>query len=62
MRFICLRCLLVLVLIGAVASVPAARAAETRGLRIVAKDLASNQSGEVKLYNKSYGCCEGWKS
>jgi len=29
-------------------------ASETRGLRVVAKDAATGQSGEVKLYNKSY--------
>jgi len=34
-------------------------AAETRGLRVVAKDPASGQSGEVKLYNKSYAVIIG---
>lgn len=34
-------------------------ASETRGLRVVAKDLASGQSGEVKLYNKSYAVIIG---
>jgi hypothetical protein len=34
-------------------------AAETRGLRVVATDTATNQSGEVKLYNKSYAVIIG---
>lgn len=34
-------------------------AAETRGLRVVAKDPAINQSAEVKLYNKSYAVIIG---
>jgi hypothetical protein len=34
-------------------------AAETRGLRVVAKDTATNQPGEVKLYNKSYAVIIG---
>lgn len=34
-------------------------AAETRGLRIVAKDTASGQSKELKLYNKSYAVVIG---
>lgn len=34
-------------------------AAEIRGLRIVAKDPITNQSGEVKLYNKSYAVIIG---
>ena len=34
-------------------------AADTRGLRVVAKDPASGQSGEVKLYNKSYAVIIG---
>ena len=34
-------------------------AAETRGLRVVAKDAVTNQSGEVKLYNKSYAVIIG---
>lgn len=34
-------------------------AAETRGLRVVAKDPASGQTGEVKLYNKSYAVIIG---
>jgi Uncharacterized protein containing caspase domain len=33
--------------------------AETRGLSIVAKDLASGRQGEVKLYNKSYAVIIG---
>lgn len=36
-----------------------AHAADTRGLRVVAKDPASGQSGEVKLYNKSYAVIIG---
>ena len=34
-------------------------AAETRGLRVVAKDTATGQSGEVTLYNKSYAVIIG---
>ena len=34
-------------------------AAETRGLRVVAKDTITNQIGEVKLYNKSYAVIIG---
>ena len=34
-------------------------AAETRGLTVVAKDTATNQTGEVKLYNKSYAVIIG---
>jgi len=34
-------------------------AAETRGLRVVAKDQITNQTGEVKLYNKSYAVIIG---
>lgn len=34
-------------------------AAETRGLRVSAKDPATGQSGEVKLYNKSYAVIIG---
>lgn len=34
-------------------------AAVTRGLRVVAKDPATNQSSEVKLYNKSYAVVIG---
>jgi len=34
-------------------------AVETRGLRVVAKDSATNQTGEVKLYNKSYAVIIG---
>ena len=34
-------------------------AAETRGLRVVAKDPITNQTGEVKLYNKSYAVIIG---
>jgi len=33
--------------------------AETRGLQVVAKDQITNQSGEVKLYNKSYAVIIG---
>jgi uncharacterized caspase-like protein len=33
--------------------------AETRGLSVVAKDTATNQTGEVKLYNKSYAVIIG---
>jgi len=36
-----------------------ANAAETRGLRVVAKDQITNQTGEVKLYNKSYAVIIG---
>ena len=34
-------------------------AAETRGLTVVAKDQATGQQGEVKLYNKSYAVIIG---
>ena len=34
-------------------------ASETRGLRVVARDTASGQIGEVKLYNKSYAVIIG---
>lgn len=34
-------------------------AADTRGLRVVAKDPATNQTAEVKLYNKSYAVVIG---
>ena len=34
-------------------------AAETRGLSVVAKDSATNQTGEVNLYNKSYAVVIG---
>ncbi len=34
-------------------------ASETRGLTVVAKDTATNQTGEVKLYNKSYAVIIG---
>ncbi|MGB4600646.1 MAG: caspase family protein [Trichlorobacter sp.] len=37
----------------------AAHAADTRGLRVVAKDPASDQTGEVQLYNKSYAVIIG---
>ena len=33
--------------------------AETRGLTVVARDSATNQTGEVKLYNKSYAVIIG---
>ena len=33
--------------------------AETRGLRVIAKDPITNQTGEVKLYNKSYAVIIG---
>jgi uncharacterized caspase-like protein len=36
-----------------------AHASETRGLAVVAKDPATNQSGEVRLYNKSYAVIIG---
>ncbi len=36
-----------------------AQAADTRGLRVVAKDPATNQTAEVKLYNKSYAVVIG---
>lgn len=37
----------------------AAQAADTRGLRVVAKDPATNQTAEVKLYNKTYAVVIG---
>ncbi len=37
----------------------ATHAADTRGLRVVAKDPATNQTAEVKLYNKSYAVVIG---
>jgi hypothetical protein len=51
LRFLCIACILA----GAVPLL----AAETRGLAVVAKDPATNQSGEVKLYNKSYAVIIG---
>ncbi len=35
------------------------QAAETRGLTVVARESATNQTGEVKLYNKSYAVIIG---
>lgn len=46
---VCFICLLPLV----------AHAAETRGLRVVAKDPATNQAAEVRLYNKTYAVVIG---
>ena len=53
--------LLFLLLLGCYvgSAVHTTQAAETRGLRVVAKDAATNQSGEVKLYNKSYAVIIG---
>ena len=36
-----------------------AHAADTRGLQVIAKDSATSQQGEVKLYNKSYAVIIG---
>jgi uncharacterized caspase-like protein len=53
--------LLFLLLLGCYVSctVRTTHAAETRGLSVVAKDQITNQSGEVKLYNKSYAVIIG---
>ena len=60
MRLICLRLMMLLAFIASVGcAVRTAVAAETRGLRVVAKDIATNQTGEVKLYNKSYAVIIG---
>jgi len=40
-------------------AVRTADASETRGLRVVAKDAVTSQTGEVKLYNKSYAVIIG---
>ncbi|MDD2854884.1 MAG: caspase family protein, partial [Desulfuromonadaceae bacterium] len=40
-------------------SITSSFASETRGLRVVAKDTTTNQTGEVKLYNKSYAVIIG---
>ena len=53
--FTVLICLLIL----AGCAVQAVTAAETRGLTVVAKDRITNQSAEVKLYNKSYAVIIG---
>jgi tetratricopeptide (TPR) repeat protein len=55
MKSLCLRFLMLVL----VCSVHTAHAAETRGLRVVAKDPATNQTGEVQLYNKSYAVIIG---
>lgn len=44
------------ILLGMAAS---SGAVDTRGLRVVAKDPATSQSGEVRLYNKSYAVIIG---
>ena len=51
---ILLLCLMLLLIAAA-----GAHAAETRGLHVIAKDLATGQQGEVKLYNKSYAVIIG---
>ena len=40
-------------------AVATCHAAETRGLHVIAKDLATGQQGEVKLYNKSFAAIIG---
>jgi hypothetical protein len=47
------------VLLFAVLTSLAHAAPDTRGLRVVAKDPATGQSDEVKLYNKSYAVIIG---
>jgi hypothetical protein len=51
---ILLNCLILLLV-----AATCAHAAETRGLRVIAKDSATGQQGEVKLYNKSYAVIIG---
>ncbi len=53
--FAVLICILILVC----STAQTATAAETRGLTVVAKDRVTNQSAEVKLYNKSYAVIIG---
>jgi hypothetical protein len=50
---------LVIVTITVGFAAPTTHAAETRGLRVVAKDIVTSQTGEVKLYNKSYAVIIG---
>ena len=50
---------IIFALFGLISLQSNAFAAETRGLRVVAKDTATNQSAEVKLYNKSYAVIIG---
>ena len=50
---------LISIFILAGCSVQTVTAAETRGLTVVAKDRITNQSAEVKLYNKSYAVIIG---
>ena len=50
-----LLCCLMLLLIA----ITCVHSAETRGLHVIAKDLATGQQGEVKLYNKSYAVIIG---
>jgi hypothetical protein len=49
-----LNCLILLLV-----SATCVRAAETRGLHVIAKDATTGQQGEVKLYNKSYAVIIG---
>jgi formylglycine-generating enzyme len=49
---------LVFILLIVFGAVPL-HSAETRGLRVVARDPATNQTGEVRLYNKSYAVIIG---
>ena len=49
-----LLCLMLLLIVAT-----CSHAAETRGLTVVAKDQATGQQGEVKLYNKSYAVIIG---
>ena len=50
---------LICILILAGCAAQTVTAAETRGLTVVAKDRVTNQSAEVKLYNKSYAVIIG---
>jgi len=54
-----MRCLTIVILITLLALAGISHAAETRSLRVVAKDTATGQSGEVALYNKSYAVIIG---
>jgi len=54
-----MRSLVLVILLLVALSATTSVAAETRGLRVVAKDPATNQSSEVRLYNKSYAIIIG---
>ena len=52
-----IRCLLIAFIL--ICTAATLHAADTRGLQVVAKDPTTNQSGEVRLYNKSYAVIIG---